>query len=119
MLPFQCSENRRKGCEWLTRFTFFSLGEDDEEQDEVKPTEGPVVVEASIPVSLTPFGEVQLELPVKEEDLPPSEEKREVSDKELPEKKPPFGEVQVHIFLGLGTMYRVSCNLEKARRLQE
>lgn len=89
---------------WLTRFNSFSLGEDEEEQDEVKPTEGPVMVEASIPVSSTPFGEVQLELPVKEEDLPPSKEKREVSDKELPEKKPPFGEVQVHIFLDLCTM---------------
>ena len=69
----------------------------------MKPTEELVVVEANIPVSSTPFGEVQLELPVKQEDLPPAKENREVSDKELPETKPPFGEVKVHIFLGLRT----------------
>ena len=87
---------------WLTKLNSSSLG-DVEEQDEVKPTEELVVVEANIPVSSTPFGEVQLELPVKQEDLPPAKENREVSDKELPETKPPFGEVKVHIFLGLRT----------------
>ena len=84
--------------------SFFSAGEDDDEQDELKPTEELVVVEASIPVSSTPFGEVQLKLPVKEEELPPSKETRQVSSKELPGGKQPFGEVQVQIFLRCRTL---------------
>lgn len=64
----------------------------------MKPTEGPLVVEASIPVSSTPFGEVQLALPVQKEDLPPSsKEKREMSQKQLPKSKTPFDEVQVFL----------------------
>lgn len=55
-----------------------------------------MVVESSVPVSSTPFGEVRLDLPVKEEDLP-SKEKREVSEKQVPESKPAFDEVQVFI----------------------
>ena len=64
------------------------------EEEELKPAEEQVVVESSIPVSSKPFGEIQLELPIKEEDLP-SEERREVSEKEIPESKPTFDEVQV------------------------
>ena len=64
------------------------------EEEQLKPAEEEVVVESSLPVSLTPFGEIQLELPVKEEDLPPKES-REVSEKEIPESKPTFDEVQV------------------------
>lgn len=62
----------------------------------MKPTEGPVTIEASVPVSAAPFGQVEVALPVKEQDLPSSfKEKREVSEKEFPESKPPFGDVQV------------------------
>lgn len=87
---------------------FFFVGVDNEEQDEEKPTEGPVVVEASIPVSSTPFGEVQLKLPVKEEELPPSKETRQMSSKELPGSKQLFGEVQVQIFLRICNLDRLS-----------
>ena len=92
-------------------FILFSVAEDDEEEDEEKPTEGPVVVETNIPVSSTPFGEVQLRLPVKYKELPPSKETRQMSSKELPRSKPPFGEVQVQIFLRfciLGSLSYVS-----------
>ena len=90
------------------RLHFFSAGKDDEQQDEQKPTEGPVVVQTSIPVSSTPFGEVQLQLPVKEEELLPSEETRQMSSKELQGSKPPFGEIQVQIFLRSCTLSRLS-----------
>ena len=90
----------------LRGFIFFCVGEDDEEQDEVKPTEGPVVVETSIPVSSPPFGEVQLKLPVKKEEIPLSKEKPQVSSKEFPGSKAPFGEVQVEIFLPFCTLSR-------------
>lgn len=52
----------------------------DETEDKEKGTlvEELVVVKSSIPVSVKPFGEIQLQLPVKEEDLP-SEKKLEVS----------------------------------------
>ena len=89
----------------------------DKDQDGVKPAEGPVVVEATIPVSSTPFGEVQLELPVKEDVLPSSKEKREVSDKELPETKPSFGEVQVHTSPVLCTICRLARKSRKARTM--
>ena len=62
----------------------------------MKPSEELVVVESSIPVSSKPFGEILLELPVKEEDLP-SKEGCEVSEEEVPESKPTFDEVQVFI----------------------
>lgn len=92
----------------LRAFIFFSVGEDDEQQDEEKPAEGPVVVETSIPVSSTPFGEVQLQLPVKYEEPPPSKETRQMSSKELPGSKPPFGEVQVLIILRFCTLGSLS-----------
>lgn len=91
----------------LRGFILFSVGEDDEQQDEEKP-EGPVVVQTSIPVSSSPFGEVQLQLPVKEEELPPSKESRQMSSKELPGSKQPFGEIQVQIFLRFWTFDRLS-----------
>ena len=52
----------------------------DETEDKEKGTlvEELVVVKPSIPVSVKPFGEIQLQLPVKEENLP-SEKKLEVS----------------------------------------
>ena len=52
-----------------------------------------MVVQSDIPVSSTPFGEIQLELPVKE-DLP-TKEKHMVSEKEVPGGKPAFDKVQV------------------------
>lgn len=82
--------------------SYFSVGED-EGQEEEMPIEGPLVVETRIPVSSTPFGEVQLKLPVKEEEIPPSKETREMSSKEIPGSKPLFGEVQVEIFLRFST----------------
>ena len=62
------------------------------------------MVETSIPVSSTPFGEVQLQLPVKYEELPPSNETRQMSSKEVSGSKPPFGEVQVQILLRFCTL---------------
>lgn len=50
-------------------------------------------MESSIPVSSKAFGEVELELPIRE-DLS-SKDRREVSEEEIPESKPAFDEVRV------------------------
>lgn len=63
--------------------TLFIVGEDGGEKEaETKPTEELVVVQTYIPVSSTPFGEVQLKLPVKEDE-----------SKEKAKGKPAFDEV--------------------------
>lgn len=59
-------------------FRFFFLLDETEDEGKGKLVEELVVVKSSIPVSVKPFGEIQLQLPIKEKDLP-SEEKLEVS----------------------------------------
>ena len=52
------------------RHLIFIVGEDGGgEETETKPTEELVVVLTNIPVSSTPFGEIQLKLPVKEDEV--------------------------------------------------
>lgn len=71
------------------RHLIFIVGEDGGgKEDETKPTEELVVVLTNIPVSSTPFGEIQLKLPVKEDE-----------SKEEPKGKPAFDEVQVLNYL--------------------
>lgn len=43
----------------------------------MRPSEELVMLESSVPVSVKPFGEIQLQLSIKEEDMSP-EEKLEV-----------------------------------------
>ena len=71
------------------RHLIFFIGEDGGGKEaETKPTEELVVVLTNIPVSSTPFGEIQLKLPVKEDE-----------SKEEAKGKPAFDEVQVLNYL--------------------
>ena len=71
------------------RHLIFIVGEDGGGKEaETKPTEELVVVLTNIPVSSTPFGEIQLKLPVKEDE-----------SKEEPKGKPALDEVQVLNYL--------------------